>query len=170
MRLSIIHFAVEEKWFYFAGGVVTGGVGGGRLGRGVAARGEGVQAEFVADGAVGGIDGGVFQVGGVWTIDRSNLQGDLEVTIDFGAVLDAVNANELFGWINPVENTVVADAELAESRQIFRHADEPAMHHAGGIGGEPLYLALDGRADGGVQPGKLGIGLAAYFDLVGHGR
>ena len=41
-------------------------------------------------------------------------------------MLDAVNANEFFGGINPVENAVVADAEFAESRQVLRHADEPA--------------------------------------------
>ena len=33
--------------------------------------------------------------------------------------MDAVYANEFLGGINPVENAVVADAELAESRQIF---------------------------------------------------
>jgi hypothetical protein len=78
-----------------------------------------------------------------------------ELAIDFGAVLDAVNANEFFGGINPIENAVVADAELAESRQIFRHPHKSAMHHAGSVGGKPLNLALHARANGGVQRGKL---------------
>src|SRR5450756_1333925 len=102
-------------------------------------------------------------------MDHSNFHGNLELPIDFGTVLDAVNADELFCRINPVEDAVVADAELAESRQIHRHPDEPAMHHAGGAFREPLDFAFHARADGGVQPGELRVGLAAYFDLVGHG-
>ena len=42
------------------------------------------------------------------------------------------------------------------------------MHHAGGVFGEPLNLALDACADGRVQRGELGVGLAGYFDCVGH--
>jgi hypothetical protein len=51
-----------------------------------------------------------------------------------------------------------------------RHADEPAMHHVGGVIREPLDFAFHARADGRVQPGELRVGFAAYFDLVGHGR
>jgi hypothetical protein len=94
---------------------------------------------------------------------------NLKVAIDFGTVLDAVNADNLFGGINPVEDAVIAHAELAEFGQIVGHADKPAMHHASGIIREPLDFALHARADGAVQPGKLRVGLAAYFDLVGHG-
>ena len=101
-------------------------------------------------------------------MDHLNFHGNLELPIDFGTVLDAVNADELFCRINPVEDAVVADAELAESRQIHRHPDEPAMHHAGGVFREPLDFAFHARADGGVQPGELRVGLAAYFDLAGH--
>ena len=86
-------------------------------------------------------------------MDRLRFQGNLQMTIDFGTVLDAV----------------IAHAELAESGQIRRHADEPAMHHASGVVREPLDFAFHSRADGGVQPGELRVGLAAYFDLVGHG-
>ena len=89
--------------------------------------------------------------------------------IDFGTVLDAVNADELFGRINPVEDPVVANAELAESCQIRRHADEAAMHHAGGVFREPVDFAFHARAHDCIQPGELRVGLTAYFDLVGQG-
>src|SRR5438128_1231016 len=101
---------------------------------------------------------------------RLNFHGNSELTIDFGTVLDAVNADELFCRINPVKDAVIANAELAESGQILWHSDEPAMHHAGGILREPLDFAFHARAKGGVQPCELRVGLAAYFDLVGHGR
>ena len=39
---------------------------------------------------------------------------NLELAIDFGAVLDAVNADESFGGVNRVENPVVADAEFTK--------------------------------------------------------
>ena len=91
------------------------------------------------------------------------------MTIDFGTVLDAVNADEFFCGINPIKDAVIAHTELAESGQIFRHADEPTMNHASGIIRKPLDFAFHARADGGVQPGELIVGLAAYFDLVGHG-
>ena len=84
-------------------------------------------------------------------------------------MLDAVNADQLFCGINPIEDAVIAHAELAESGQIFRHPDEPTMNHASGIVREPLDFALYALADGGIQPGKLSVGLASYFDLVGHG-
>jgi len=93
----------------------------------------------------------------------------LEMSIDFGTVLDTVNADNLFCGINPIEDAVITHAELAESGQIHRHSNEPAMHHASGIVREPLNFALHARADSGVQPGELSVGLAAYFDLVGHG-
>ena len=102
-------------------------------------------------------------------MERLNFHGRSEFAIDFGTVLDAVNADQLFCGINPIEDAVIAHAELAESGQIFRHPDEPTMHHASGIVREPLDFAFHARADGGVQPGKLGIGLAAYFDSVGQG-
>ena len=38
-----------------------------------------------------------------------------ELTIDFGTVLDAVNADEFFCRINPIEDAVISHAELAES-------------------------------------------------------
>ncbi len=91
------------------------------------------------------------------------------MTIDFGTVLDAVNADNLFCGINPIEDAIIAHAEHAESGQIFRHTDEPAMHHASGIVREPLDFALHARADGSVQAGELRVGFAAYFDLVVHG-
>jgi hypothetical protein len=102
-------------------------------------------------------------------MDRFDFHGNLEVAIDFGTVLDAVNADNHFCGINPIEDAIIAHAELAESGQIVRHTDEPAMHHASGIVREPLDFALHARADGAVQPGELRVGLAAYFDLVGHG-
>jgi len=91
------------------------------------------------------------------------------MTIDFGTMLDAVNTDNLFCGINPVKNAVIAHAELAESGQIRRHTNESAMHHASSIVREPLDFAFHARTDGGVQPGELRVGLAAYFDLVGHG-
>ena len=84
-------------------------------------------------------------------------------------MLDAVNADELFSRINPVEYPVIANAELAEFGQIRRHADEPTMHHASGVFCEPVDLTFYARAHDCVEPGELRVGLAAYFDLVGHG-
>ena len=101
--------------------------------------------------------------------EHLNFHGTSKVAIDFGTMLDAINADNLFGGINPVENAVVADAELAGFGQIIGHSNEPAMHHAGGVIREPLDFAFHAHADSGVQPGELGVGLAAYFDLLGHG-
>jgi hypothetical protein len=126
---------------------------------------EDAQFEFGAGGGVGR----QFQVGGGWTMDCLNFHVNLEMTIDFGTVLDAVNADNFFCGINPIENSVIAHPQLAESGQILRHSNEPTMHHASGIVREPLDFALHARADSGVQPGELSVGLAAYFDLVGHG-
>lgn len=84
-------------------------------------------------------------------------------------MLDAVKADNLFCGLNPIEDAVIAHTEFAESGQILRHTDKPTMSHASGIVREPLNFALHARADGGVQPGKLGVGFAAYFDLVGPG-
>jgi hypothetical protein len=95
---------------------------------------------------------------------------NLDMAIYFGTVLNAINADELFCGINPVETAVIAYAELAESGQIHRHTHEPAMYHASGIVREPLDFAFHTRADGGVKLGELRVGPAAYFDLVGHGR
>jgi len=91
------------------------------------------------------------------------------MTIDFGTVLEAVNAGNLYCGINPIKDAIIAHAELAESGQVFRHTDEPTMNHASGIVREPLDFAFHAHADSGVQPGELGVGLAAYFDLLGHG-
>ncbi len=44
------------------------------------------------------------------------------------------------------------------------------MHHASGIFREPLDFAFHTLANGSVQPGELSVGLATYFDLVGHVR
>ena len=43
------------------------------------------------------------------------------------------------------------------------------MYHASGIVREPFDFAFHPRADGGIQPGELCVGFAAYFDLVGQG-
>jgi len=91
------------------------------------------------------------------------------MTIDFGTVLEAVNAGNLYCGINPIKDAIIAHAELAESGQVFRHTDEPTMNHASGIVREPLDFTFHAHADSGVQPGELGVGLAAYFDLLGHG-
>ena len=93
-----------------------------------------------------------------------------EPAIDFGAVLDAVDANEFFRGIHPVEDAVIAHAEFAQARQILGHSHEPPVNHAGGILSEPLNLAFDADAHRGIQSGELRIRFAAYFDLVGHGR
>jgi len=55
------------------------------------------------------------------------------MAIDFGTVLDAVNTDNLFCGINPIKDAIIAHAELAESGQIFRHTDEPAMNHASAL-------------------------------------
>ena len=84
-------------------------------------------------------------------------------------MLDAVNPDHLFCGINPIDDAVIAHAEFAESGQIFRHTNKPTVNHVRGILREPLDFALHASTDSGVQPGKLGVGLAAYFDLVGQG-
>ena len=43
------------------------------------------------------------------------------------------------------------------------------MHHASGVFCEPVDLTFYARAHDCVEPGELRVGLAAYFDLVGHG-
>jgi hypothetical protein len=75
---------------------------------------EEAQFEFGAGGGGGRGGGRKFQVGSGWTMDRLNFHVNLEMAMDFETVLDAVNADNLFGGINPVEDAVVADAELAE--------------------------------------------------------
>ena len=130
---------------------------------------EDAQFEFGAGGGVGRVGGRKFQVGGVLVMEHLNFHGTSKVTIDFGTVLDAVNADELFGRINPVEDAVVADAELAESGQIHRHPDEPAMHHVGGVFREPLDFTFHSRAHDRVQPGELRVRHGAYFGSLGHG-
>ena len=110
-----------------------------------------------------------FRIGGVLGMERFSIYANLDLPIHFRTVLDAVDADNLFCGINPVEDTVIAHAEFTESGQIHRHADEPTMHHASGIVREPLDFAFHARADGNVQLGKLSIGLVSYFDLVGQG-
>ena len=97
--------------------------------------------QFIAHFGAGGVGGRKFQVGGILTMDRLSFYGNLEMAINFRAVLDAVNADKLFCGIDPVKNAIV----------------------------EPLDFAFHARADGGVQTGELRVGLAAYFDLVAHG-
>ena len=92
----------------------------------------------------------------------------LEIAIDFGAVLDAVDADESLRGINPVEDAPVADAEFAQARKFVRHSDETPVNDGGGVFREPRDLALDACADSGVERGKLRIGLGTYFDSVGH--
>ena len=92
------------------------------------------------------------------------------MAIDFRTGLDAVDADQLLGGIMPIEDSIVANAKLAQAGQIFRHPNQPPMHHDGGIFGKPLDFALDTRANGGIQIVELRVGLAAYFDPVGHGR
>jgi len=44
---------------------------------------------------------------------RGRPEADSKLAIDFGAVLNPINANNLFGVIDPVENSPVADAHFA---------------------------------------------------------
>lgn len=91
-----------------------------------------------------------------------------KLSIDFRAVLDAVNPDQRLRVIDPVNDAVVANAQFAEAGQIVRHPDEPAMDRGLRILGKPDNLALDGGADGGVQLRELRLGARAYFDAVGH--
>ena len=93
-----------------------------------------------------------------------------EAPIDLGAMLDAVNANQLPGRVIPIQNTIIARTELAQTSQIFRHPNKPPMYHDGGIFGEPLDFAFDAGADGGIQDSELRACFAAYFDAAGHGK
>ena len=92
----------------------------------------------------------------------------LEIAIDFGAMLDAVDADEGLRRIYPIEDAPVADAEVAQARKFVWHADETPVNDDGGVFSEPRDLAFDACANGGVERGKLRIGLGTYFDSVGH--
>lgn len=83
-------------------------------------------------------------------------------------MLDAVDADDALRMIDPIEDAVVSDAELAQSRQIFRHPDQTAMHGSSRVFRQPYDLALNAGADGGIQRRELRIGLRPYFDAVGH--
>jgi hypothetical protein len=74
------------------------------------------------------------------------IRGNSVFAVNFGTVLDAVNADPLLCGIKPIKDSVIAHAELAESGQIFRHANEPTMNHASGIVREPLDFALHALA------------------------
>lgn len=93
----------------------------------------------------------------------------LEVPIDFGAVLDAVDADKGLRGIVPIKDAPVANAEFAEARKVVRHADEPPMNDSGSVFREPRDFAFDAGTDGGVERGQLHIGSRTYFDSVGHG-
>jgi len=53
-----------------------------------------------------------------------------KLSINFGAMLNAIDANNLFWVIDPIEDSPVANAEFAQASKIFRHADETTMHHS----------------------------------------
>jgi len=99
----------------------------------------------------------------------SNTSVFSDMAIDLGAMLDAVNANQLLARIIPIQNAIIAHTKLAQTSQISRHPNQPPMHHDGGIFGELLNLAFDACRDGGVQFSELCVSFAAYFDPVGHG-
>ena len=94
----------------------------------------------------------------------------LEIAIDFGAVLDAVDADESLRGIDPVEDAPVADAEFAQAGKFVRHSDETPVNDGGGVFRESGNSAFDAGTDGGVERGELSVSLRAYFDPVGHGR
>ena len=83
-------------------------------------------------------------------------------------MLDAIDADDTLRMIDPIKNTVVSDAELAQSRQVIGHPDQAAMHGSSRVFRQPYNLALNAGADGGIQRRELSIGLRAYFDAVGH--
>ena len=84
-------------------------------------------------------------------------------------MLNAIDADDFFAMINPVENPPIADTQLAKAGQIIGHPDEAAMDHDGGVVREPENLAFNTGADVGVKSGQLGVRARAYFDPVGHG-
>ena len=94
----------------------------------------------------------------------------LEIAIDFGAVLDAVDADESLRGIDPVEDAPVADTEFAQARKFVRHSDETPVNDGGGVFREPGNFAFDAGADGGVERGQLSVSLRTYFDSIGHER
>ena len=49
---------------------------------------------------------------------------DSDIAIDFGAVLDAVDADQSLRGIDSVEDAPVADAEFAQARKFVRHSNE----------------------------------------------
>lgn len=93
-----------------------------------------------------------------------------KIAINFGAVLNSINADDFFAVINPVKDPPITNAKLAKACQIVRHSDEPAMDHHGGIFSKPKDFAFDTCADGGIEFSKLCVGSLAYFDPVGHDK
>ena len=81
-----------------------------------------------------------------------------EIAIDFGAVLDAVDADEGLWMIDPVEDAPVAHAQFAKTGEVVRHSDQSAMHHGGCVFRQPKDFAFDTRADGGVEFAELHLG------------
>jgi hypothetical protein len=51
----------------------------------------------------------------------------LELPINFGTMLNAIDADDLLGMINPIENSLVAGAQFAETSELIRHAGEAPM-------------------------------------------
>ena len=90
--------------------------------------------------------------------------------IDFGAVLNPVDADNFFAMINPLENPPVADAEFAETGQVFGHSNEPPVNHDGGVFRQPENFTFDACADCGVEFNQLRVCARAYFDPVGHDK
>lgn len=90
----------------------------------------------------------------------------LKPAVNLGTMLYAVDPNNPLGVIRPVENAVVAHAQLAQASQILWHPYEASMHEGPGIFSQPLNLTFDAHANGRVESGELRVGLDAYFDFV----
>lgn len=77
-----------------------------------------------------------------WGRAGSGAEIRLIIAIDFGAGLDAVDADEGLRVLDPVEDAPVAHPQFAKSGEIVRHADQPPMHHGGGVFREPEDFAV----------------------------
>jgi hypothetical protein len=60
---------------------------------------------------------------------RTSEGQGLKLSINFGAMLNTVDADKLLRVIDPIENSPGANPEFAQSGKVVGHADEPTVHH-----------------------------------------
>ena len=75
----------------------------------------------------------------------------LELAIHLGSMRNSVNADDFLFVINPIKNAPVSHAQLAQTGQVVRHADEAPMNHYGSVLHQPDELIFNCGTDGRIQ-------------------